>query len=671
MRHQTRRANMSADWTLPEPVAVHEIENAWIIMPDGVRLAVQLWLPETDAPAPVVLEAIPYRKRDSTRAYSNFWGRKLAQHGVAYARLDVRGSGDSEGLLVDEYLPLEQEDNAHAIAWLAAQPWCNGAVGMRGVSWGGFATLQAATLRPPALKAIMAFCSTDMRYRDDAHYVGGSFALTGLKWATSFKLVMAGPPDPAIFGPDWESAWMRRLEAAPPIAADWLAHQRNDAYWRQGSVGVDPRAIACPTYLVGGWADPYNDTIARLLERLSAPAKALIGPWGHGYPSPASPGPGLQWELEEVRWWRHWLAGEETGIMQGPKVWAYLPEQSPAQAAPGRIAGRWIGETAWPPATTPRTLRLAPGRLSDDVGDGVLEVASDAVVGLETPEWCPFSGTQFPQEQSADDARALVFDTEPLERDLDIFGTPTVRLRVAADRPVARVAARLCEVTPDGRSWLVSYGVLNLTHRQGHEGPEPLAPRVSYDIELPLYLAARRFPAGSRIRLALSENLWPLVWPSPEPVRVSLDLAAASLTLPLRAPREPEATFRIPLSETPPGSGRGDPQLSRRIESAGWTEFSEISPPSEATISATGTTVSRSGPDVEARMRADDPSSCRWRVAQSVRYRREDWDCALESEVEITATAAMFHVRERLTARKDSREVFNRTEERAIPRDLM
>ena len=204
----------------------------------------------------------------------------------------------------DEYLPQEQADNVTAIAWLAAQPWCNGAVGMRGVSWGGFSTLQAAALSPPALKAIMPMCASDRRYTDDAHYVGGAFALTGLKWATSFKAVMAGPPDPAVFGPGWEAEWMARLEAAPAIAAEWLRHQREDDYWRQGSVGFDPAAIRCPVYLVGGWIDPYNEMIPRLLERLRVPTKALIGPWQHGYPSPATPGPGLDWAFEEVRWWK-------------------------------------------------------------------------------------------------------------------------------------------------------------------------------------------------------------------------------------------------------------------------------------------------------------------------------------------------------------------------------
>jgi predicted acyl esterase len=658
---------MSLAWTLPEAVGVREIENAWIAAPDGVRLAVQLWLPETAARCPVVLEAIPYRKRDSTRGYSRFWGRRLAQYGVAYARLDCRGSGDSGGLLLDEYLPTEQADNAAAIAWLAAQPWCNGAVGMRGVSWGGFATLQAAALQPPALKAIMSFCASDRRYTDDAHYVGGSFALTGLKWATSFKLVMAGPPDPAVFGPDWQRAWMERLEAAPPIAARWLAHQREDDYWRQGSVGLAPDRIACPTYLVGGWADPYNETIPRLLQSLNVPTRALIGPWGHGYPSPASPGPGLAWEREEVAWWRHWLAGEETGIMQGPTVWAYVPEQSPAQADGASIPGRWIAAPAWPPATDSLTFRLSHDGLGEQRGKGVVDIGGE-VVGLQTPEWCPFAGPQYGQEQSPDDARSHVFDTPPLEAAVELFGTPVIRLRLAADRPVARLAARLCEVDAGGRSWLVTYGVLNLTHRASHAEPDLLTPGVFYDVALPLYVSARRVAAGSRLRLALSEGLWPLLWPSPEPVRLSIDLAHSTLALPVRRSDAPEPAFPIPLVEAPPG--RSDIQM-RRANADGRASFGEVAPVSRAAIRDTETSVVRGGPDVEAEMRAGDPLSCRWRVRQAVGYARGDWDCALEAEVEITASATAFQVRERLVARLRGAEVFCREQESAIPRDMM
>jgi len=658
-------------WRLPDPVEVRVVENDWIVMPDGARLAVSLWLPETAAPVPVVLEAIPYRKRDSTRGYAGYWGRELARRGVAYARLDCRGSGDSDGLLRDEYLPREQRDAADAIAWLASQPWCDGAVGMRGVSWGGFATLQTAALAPPALKAIMSLCASDRRYTDDAHYVGGAFALTGLKWAASFKAVMAGPPDPEISGGGWEAAWMARLEASPAIAAAWLGHQREDAYWRQGSVCEAYERIRCPAYLVGGWVDPYNEAIPRLMAGLKVPAKALIGPWQHGYPAPATPGPGLDWAFEEVRWWRRWLAGEATGIMDEPRVRAFLCEQAPLEAAPGPIAGRWIAEPSWPPATEAQVLYLSPGRLSDTRGDGVVEHRDRGVVGLQSPEWVPFGAPLYPAEQSPDDAGSLVFDSEPLEAPLDLFGTPRLRLRIAADAPVAKLAARLCEVTPDGRAWLVSYGVLNLTHRASHAAPEPLTPGAFYDIDLPLYLTGRRLRAGARLRLALSEGLWPLLWPSPRPVTLSFDLAGAALELPVRHEPDSEPPMPIALADGHPSSGPGDPSLVRRLADDGWAEYEEVWPLADSTVKSTGTRLRRSGANVAARVRPGEPDTCRWRAWHVARYTRGEWDCAVESEVELTADGETFHLRERLTARRGEDIVFEREHLSDVPRDLM
>ena len=545
---------------------------------------------------------------------------------------------------------------------------------MRGVSWGGFITLQTAALAPPALKAIMPMCCSDRRYTDDAHYVGGSFALTGLKWATSFKAVMVAPPDPEIFGPGWEAAWMARLEAAPAIAAFWLGHQREDDYWRQGSVGFDPGAIRCPAYLVGGWVDPYNEAIPRLLAGLTVPTKALIGPWSHGYPTPAAPGPALDWIFEEVRWWRHWLAGEATGVMDGPRIWAFIPERSPIEASLRPLPGHWVAEAQWPPRGAAATqFGLAPGRLVEGPGEAALmEIDGASVVGLQTPEWAPFAPTEYPQEQSSDDARSLVFDGEPLSAPLDVLAAPTLRLRIAADAPVAKLAARLNEVTPDGRSWLISYGVLNLTHRGGHAEPEPLTPGAFCDVEVPLYLTARRLRAGSRIRLALSESLWPLLWPSPAPVNLTFDLGASSLRLPVRPSGGAEPDFPIPIRKPVRAPSRqGEPVIRRGVKEDGWVRFEEVWPQSRTDIAETGTSLQRSGPNVDLQMRPGEPETCRWRASQTSSYARGDWDCRIACEVEVTASATTFEVRELVEARRGERVVFRREDITSVPRDLM
>ena len=260
------------------------IENTWIPMPDGCRLAARIWLP-ADAmahPVPAIVDYVPYRKSDGTAVRDAARFPWFAGNGYAGVRVDIRGSGDSDGILLDEYLPLEQDDGEAMIAWLAAQPWCNGNVGMIGISWGGFSALQVAARRPPALKAIITMCSTDDRYADDVHYKGGCvIGLDMLPWASSMMCYLAQPPDPAVVGDGWRDQWLDRLERTPAYIEHWLGHQHRDDYWRQGSVCEDPAAIECAVYAVGGWADGYTNAIPRLLAELDCPRKGLIGPWSH------------------------------------------------------------------------------------------------------------------------------------------------------------------------------------------------------------------------------------------------------------------------------------------------------------------------------------------------------------------------------------------------------
>ena len=529
-------------WTLPAKRGFKTIENVWVPMRDGTRLAMRLWIPDgaDAAPVPVVMEYIPYRKRDGTRPGDTAWAEQFVPYGFAFARPDIRGSGDSEGVLLGEYLRQEQDDGVEIIEWLAKQPWCNGSVGMRGISWGGFAALQIAALAPPALKAIMPHCATDNRYTDDAHHIGGALGLTNFDWGTSFKMVMTAPPDPEIVGERWRAMWLQRLEATPPILTEWLRHQRFDAFWQHGSVQVDYSRIKCPVYAVGGQIDSYRDFIPRLLAGLRVPRKGLMGPWGHTYPQNANVGPGLDWVGEEVRWWAHWLKGEPTGIMDEPMLRVYMETQTASEVWPKDVPGRWIAEGAWPSARleAKRFFLNGDGLGEAARGEVVRQCRSQETVGLCKREWLPSNMRQdLPPDQTPDDRRSLTFDCAPLANDLEILGNPIARIRVASDQPVARIAVRVNEVTPDGKSWCVTYGLLNLTHRDGHEHPTPLSPGRPYDVDVSCYFTAHRFTKGNRIRVAITESLWPLVWPSPRPVTLSITTGASSITLPVR-PRE-------------------------------------------------------------------------------------------------------------------------------------
>ncbi|RUY63541.1 CocE/NonD family hydrolase, partial [Mesorhizobium sp. M7A.F.Ca.CA.001.09.2.1] len=274
------------------PRKIREIENLWIPMPDGVKLAARVWLPE-DAesdPVPAILEYLPYRKRDGTVERDALTHPYFAGHGYAGVRVDMRGSGDSEGLCKGEYLKQEQDDCLVVIEWLARQSWCSGSVGMIGISWGGFNGLQVAARRPPALKAVVSLCSTDDRYNDDVHYLGGAMMCDNLMWGTTAWAIAMTPPDPLIVGDRWRDLWKQRLNGNGIWMQDWFEHQRRDDFYKHGSICEDYSDVEIPVYAVGGWADGYPNPIFRMLEKLSGPRKGLIGPWGHKYPHFAMPG---------------------------------------------------------------------------------------------------------------------------------------------------------------------------------------------------------------------------------------------------------------------------------------------------------------------------------------------------------------------------------------------
>jgi predicted acyl esterase len=655
-------------WRLPGKRPVRVVEHVWIAMPDGVRLSARLFLPEEPGGAPTgaVFEYIPYRKRDIYRAIDDAWGVQLAQRGFAFVRVDVRGSGESEGVMTDEYSDAELTDGMACIAWIARQHWCTGAVGMRGLSWGGINALQIAAMAPPALKAIMPMGCCDNRYTDDAHYLGGALAHANLQWGVSFKTVMAGPPDPGIVGADWERMWRERLEATPAIIASWMEHQRYDDYWRRGSIETDYSAIRCPVYVVAGWQDTYSNPVGRLLEKLTSPRKALIGPWGHTYPAFAQP-LALDWIHEEARWWAQWLHGEDTGIMEEPMFRAFLAYATARETSPEPVPGRWIEEARWPPASVAaRQFHLNAEGLGARAGsDGVRLCGGGRVVGLAKSEWLD----RLPLEQSCDDDRSLCFDTPPLVEEFEALGYPRIAIRVRADKPQATLAVRLNEVTPDGRSWLVSYGVRNLSHRDGHELPSALAPGVDYDVAFDLFMIAHRFRVGSRIRVAISESLWPLVWPSPEPVTLAISLGVSTLTLPARTPEPLPSTMAIPVRLAPlasaaPAPAPPEPDAQRRYV------MRTDAPASTSVIVGLGTRIERARFET-SEIREADPVSCMWRQETHVSWTRGEWACALVAACEITGDAVALTISETLIARAHGAIIFERATVRTQARDCL
>jgi putative CocE/NonD family hydrolase len=653
------------------PRRVREIEHTWIPLSDGCRLAARIWLPDDagEDPVPAVLEFLPYRKNDGTVARDAKRQPYLAGFGYAAVRVDMRGTGESDGILEDEYTEQEQEDALELIAWLAEQPWCTGAVGMWGISWGGFNALQVAAHRPPALKAIMTLCSTDDRYADDVHYRGGCvLALDMLHWASSMMTWNARPPDPRLAGEGWRETWLERLEAANAWIEPWLSHQRRDEYWKQGSVCEDYGAIECPVYAVGGFADGYTNAVPRLLEWLSVPRKGLIGPWAHAFPDDASPGPSIGFLQECVRWFDHWLKGIENGVMDEPMLRVWMQDSVEPKPSYVERPGRWVAEPSWP---SPHL----ETRHWDLPGERERSLRAVQSTGTEAGAWtAEGQSADLATDQRPDDAFSIIYDFEPLAEPLEILGLPSVTLALAVDRPHALVCVRLCEVFPDGTSALVTRGLLNLAHRSSHEEPSALEPGTRYEVRVPLDVAAHSFPAGHRLRVAVSPAYWPWAWPSPE--EVTLTVFEGRLELPVRAPRaegeklaafqDPEHSLPLEIEETEAGpQGR---TIRRELATGLVEQIFDWDLGGASRLVAIDLDTSDSSDTVYSIVEGD-PLSAAVRFRATSGMGRGDWSMRSQVTSSMTSDRDSFHVETQLEVHEGDERVFSREWKFSISRD--
>ena len=665
------------------PHQVREDEHVWIPMSDGTRLAARIWRPaSTEEPVPAILEFIPYRKRDLTAQRDSIHHPYVAGHGYACVRVDLRGSGDSEGLLTDEYLERELRDAEEVLAWLAAQPWCTGRTGMMGISWGGFNALQVAARRPPSLGAIVSASSTDDRYSDDVHYMGGCLLSDNLSWASTMFAYTSCPPDPELVGERWREMWFERLAHSGVWLEQWLRHQRRDDYWKHGSVCEDFSALTCPVLAVSGWADGYSNAVFRLLAELDVPRKGLIGPWSHKYPHLGQPGPAIGFLQELVRWWDHWLKDIDNDVMSGPMLNVWMQESVPPSTAYAERPGRWVGEASWPsPRVETHRRPLAHHRIGvpgERVDGDALTIESPLSVGQFAGKWCSYNAPpDLPYDQREEDGGSLVFDSEALIEGTEILGAPVVELEFAASSPVAMVAARVSDVAPDGRATRVTYGLLNLTHLNSHEEPVSLVPGQRYRARVPLNGVAHAFPAGHRIRLSLSTSYWPLAWPPPEPVGLTVFLGHSALELPIRPYDDSDAGV-VPI-------GFGEPEGTEPLTTTqllpgeqGWHVSRDlISYESALEVVKDLGTVRFDAIDLDVTRRADeryswvgnDFDSARGEVSWQMGFARGEWSVRTETRTVLSCTATDFHLHGELDAYEGERRVAAHNWTSTIPRD--
>ena len=539
-----------------------EERRAWIAMTDGARLATRLFLPD-ELPAPVLLEALPYRMDDLTASYAGEYERLCREGGFAVCRLDLRGTGSSEGIALDEYHTQEQADICEAIAWLARQEWCTGRVGMFGTSWGGFNAIQVAMERPSALHAIVPIYASDDRYTDDVHYMGGVLkALDVVDWVLYMAACNVLPPVPAVFGEGWREEWRRRIEDTEPWLLRWLEEQADGPYWRHGSLRPTYDRIVCPTMIVAGWADGYTNIALRAYEALECPRRVIIGPWAHMSTATSVPGPHIDLVPELVRWFSRWLRDEPNGIDEEPPLIAFVRRSTRPDPSLPEVRGQWRSEPNWPAERLrPRVLRPA--------GDVIDRIDVEGDVGVAA--WISCAGKPpwtLPEDQREDDARSLTYDWEALDAELEILGHPRVRLTATSPHEVAFLSARLCDVFPDGTSALVSRGILNLTHRFGHDDPRPLEPGLPTPVELELEVTSWVFEPGHRVRLALAGVDWPNTWPPPHGGALEVDRGTVELELPVL---EGGSEGAPPVFAPPPPRPADDveveqPPVVRRVE---------------------------------------------------------------------------------------------------------
>ncbi|MGN5634998.1 CocE/NonD family hydrolase [Streptomyces sp. AC154] len=648
-------------------------EDLYIPLPDGTRLYARIWRPVTEEPVPALLEYLPYRLSDWTAPRD--WQRHpwYAGHGYASVRVDVRGHGNSEGLPGDEYDAQELADGVAVIHWLARQEWCSGRVGMFGISWGGFNSLQIAALAPEPLKAIVTVCSADDRYDNDVHYMGGSVLAVDMHaWAATMLAFVCRPPDPAQVGDAWKDMWLERLEAVDPFIHTWLDHQTRDDYWKHGSVCEDYSAIQANVLAVGGWHDPYRDTVLRLVEHLDpAKVRGLIGPWSHQYPDRGlPPGPGIGFLQETLRWWDQHLKDKDTGVMAEPLLRSWISESHRPATVYETLPGRWVGETSWPSENVSPVAYALKG--------GPQTVDSPQQTGVDAGRFFPFGNdADLPPDQRDEDAKSVSFEFPVEDAPIEILGRPRVRLRIRMDVPRGQAIARLCDVAPDGSSTLVTRGVLNLAARHGRDRAEDWPAGSTEDVTFELNGIGHTFPPGHRIRIAVSSSYWPWIWPQAGSKGFTLDAGGSLVELPVRRHTEdPAIHFEEPEQSEPLGvvypatldEQRPERLVIRDVAKGEWRM--EVDPRYGGTrIYPDGLEFTEDAVETYT-IQERDPLSAHTRSDWTVRLHRLEtgWDALIETRSEISADATHFITSNEVVCKDSGEVVFHRTWEKRIPR---
>lgn len=662
--------------------SVKVVEHTLIELPDGTQLAARIWYPmsDTNEQFPAVLEYLPYRKRDGTSPRDESTYPVFAQTGIVGVRVDICGHGESDGEFDDEYSARELQQGVEVIEWISHQPWSNGSVGMMGISWGGFNGMQIAAMHPPALKAVISIGTTVDRYNDDIHYKNGCHLYSNFYWSNMMLTYAARCPDPLLRN-DWESQWQHRLEQQPFPLEAWLAHQRRDDYWKRGSICEQYDGYTVPTLVMGGWADLYQNAPPELAANANGTVKAVNGPWIHKYPHFAWPKPRMDFHSEAIHWWNYWLRDEGTYPTNTPDYRFYVSENVRAGGLRLEEPGEWMAIDHWPDEKQEEKVfnLTGCGELTPEPtlqGEDTVSICSPVDCGISCGEMFSLApNADLPTDQRIDDGGSLIFATDVLGEPLTLVGRPVFTVTVAINKPLGNLCVRLLDVHPEGHSHRVSWGVVNLAHRNSNSHPESMTPGQSEAITLQLDHCAYRFVKGHRIQLCVSTHYWPAIHPPPEQVTATLSLGNPTrLALPLANSAhpvvvpEPENDHLLPVYK----------QHSESVEKR-WIERDlQQQKTAYCVYSDTGAQENPTHQMITRHIRdecwtieTDDPLSMRAMGTHTWTSERDGWHTRLECKTEMSCDAEYFYLTARVTAWLDKQRFHEKVWERSVRRDFM
>ena len=657
-----------------------EITEVWITMEDGVELAADIYWPagaDKKRRYPVLLEYLPYRK-DESRARNYSLYSYFLDHDYVVARVDMRGTGRSEGTTIPyEYSDIELDDGEAVIDWLSKQEWSTGSVGMFGISWGGFNSIQMAMRNPPALKAFVAMMSTEYLYQEDVHYMDGIMHTDSWMMSNDLFNALPGAPDFIL-----DEEWVKNRFNVEPSVYTYMRQQRDGPFWDRASARGQYEKIKVPGYHIGGWYDGYRNSLPRMLENVDTPVKALIGPWDHDYPHNAWHEPRMEWRFEAVRWFDHWLKDEDTGILEEPDFAVYVRNYYPPDSAITKIPGHWRWEDSWPVERIERQDWYAHsdhGLSVKPAENATHSMTYKPSVGLEGGGPTMWWGSITPDQQPMDD-HSLVYDSEPLDAPLEILGRPIAKLNVSADAPRANWVVRISDVAPDGQVTQVAGAAFNGTHRNSAREPEDIVPGEVFPLDINLHFTSWVFPKDHRIRVAVSNSQWPMLWPTALSMASTLAIggeSGARVLMPVVPPgAERKPNFKDPL----PGPALPGYETLDSGNSTGYAAITSIEHDPETgeafgIARNTGATrypwgVQRFEEEIEHRTSDVNPAQTsvvgRYKLSEELNGRTLEF----EQTVEFTSDEEYFYLKFHRWALENGELYAEKTWEESLPRDF-